>query len=240
MRLYAHRGASRDHPENTLEAFRGAVAQKADGVELDVLRCGSGELVVCHDELLTRLAGVGTRVGRTDYRVLRELDVGTRLGFAPARIPLLEEVLDALPSSMPVNVELKCDAWDDRGLSVLAGDLVVSRGEQERILFSSFNPLCLVRLAHAHPRLRRGLLLDDERRLERQLWWLPLAANVAVHPHHGYCTPGRVRAWKQAGLQVVVWTVDDPDRARALRDLGVDVLITNVPGAMRRGLRGQA
>ena len=89
MRLLAHRGASADFPENTLEAMRGAMEQGADGVELDVIRCGSGELVVCHDEWLDRLAGLHWDVRETPWRKLKRLDVGSRLGFAPARIPLL-------------------------------------------------------------------------------------------------------------------------------------------------------
>src|SRR5256885_17273180 len=116
MRILAHRGASADFPENTLEAFEGAVMQKADGVELDVMRCSSGELVVCHDEKLDRLAGLGWWVHATPWWKLQKADVGSCLGFKPARIPLLEEVFEALPERMLVNVELKCETADDRGL----------------------------------------------------------------------------------------------------------------------------
>ena len=88
MRILGHRGASADFPENTLEAFSGAIAQRADGVELDVMRCASGELVVCHDEWLDRLAGLHWEVLTTPWWKLKGVDVGSRLGFAPARIPL--------------------------------------------------------------------------------------------------------------------------------------------------------
>src|SRR5207248_1003904 len=105
--LLAHRGASADAPENTLPAFEEALAQKADGVELDAMVCGSGEVVVCHDETLERLAGVPWEIAATDYPKLRGLDVGKRLGFGSARIPLLEEVIASLPSSMLITIELK-------------------------------------------------------------------------------------------------------------------------------------
>lgn len=65
MLLLAHRGASADAPENTLAAFQEAVAQGADGVELDAMVCGSGEVVVCHDETLERLAGLPWEVRTT-------------------------------------------------------------------------------------------------------------------------------------------------------------------------------
>lgn len=237
MRILGHRGASHDFPENTLEAFQGALAQGADGVELDVMRCRTGELVVCHDEWLDRLAGRHVEVAASAWSVLRTLDVGSALGFAPARLPLLDHVFDALPSRAIVNVELKCDAVDDGGLSVEVGALLSRRGLAERVFVSSFNPLCLVRLAHAYPGLRRGLLLDPSRSWRRQAWWwLPLAASTSVHPFVDQCTPARVEGWHARGYQVATWTVDELDQARALRAMGVDWLITNQPGVLLQGL----
>ncbi|MFN7134700.1 MAG: glycerophosphodiester phosphodiesterase, partial [Myxococcales bacterium] len=97
--VIAHRGASANAPENTLAAFREAVAQGADGVELDVMVCGSGEVVVCHDEWLDRLAGEHVPVGETPLHRLRGLDVGRWFSPAFARecIPTLDEVFDLLP-----------------------------------------------------------------------------------------------------------------------------------------------
>lgn len=237
MRLLAHRGASADFPENTLEAFAGAVAQGADGVELDVIRCGSGELVVCHDEWLDRLAGLHWDVRETPWRKLRHLDVGSRLGFAPARIPLLDDVFDALPASMAINVELKCITTDDRGLSLAVAERVHDRRLGERVFLSSFNPYCLVRVARAYPHLKRGYLIDPDLAWVPQAWfWLPITALSSVHPHFSQVTAERVNRWHARGWAVAVWTVDSLDEARRLRALGVEDLITNRPGALRREL----
>lgn len=237
MLLLAHRGASADAPENTLAAFREAVAQGADGVELDVRRCGSGELVVCHDRRLDRLAGLDWDVERTPYWKLAQADVGSHLGFGPERIPLLAEVFDALPAGMLVNVELKCESLDDRGLAEQVGELLTSAGHEGRALVSSFNPLSLLRLAAAFPALPRGYLIDPERSfLLHGLLLTPLLASRSVHPHFSQCTPERVRRWREAGLEVAAWTVDAPARARALSEMGVDYLITNRPRLIREGL----
>lgn len=237
MRILGHRGASADHPENTIEAFLGAVAQGADGVELDVMRCASGELVVCHDERLDRLAGLELEVAHTSWRRLRTVDVGSRLGFAPARIPLLDDVVDALPVDRTLNIELKCDAIDDRGLCAAVGALVTRRGLIDRALVSSFNPLNLVRLATAFPRVRRGFLLDPDRPWVPQAWlWLPVIAPSSVHPAWSQCTPSRVARWHALGLELAVWTVDDIDEARRLRAMGVEWLITNRPGRLKAEL----
>lgn len=240
MRILGHRGASADFPENTLEAFEAAVKQGADGIELDVMRCATGELVVCHDEWLDRLAGVHWEVAKTPWRKLKTADVGSRLGFRPARLPLLEEVFEAVPTHFFVNVELKCDVVDDRGLSVAVGQYLSSRRDADRVFVSSFNPLCLVRLARAFPSLSRGFLIDPDRPwLPQAYGWLPIVAKTSVHPHFSACTPARVNAWHERHWQVAAWTVDDPDEARSLRAMGVEWLITNRPAAMRAALSGK-
>lgn len=238
MLLLAHRGASADAPENTLEAFAEAVRQGADGVELDAMVCGSGEVVVCHDERLDRLAHQPWEVRTTPWWKLSRADVGTPLGFAPARIPLLEEVLDALPEHFLVNIELKCDRFDDGGLAAGVARLLRERDLAGRVVVSSFNPLCLFRLAAVAPTLRRGFLIDPDKPWALQAYALsPLVSSHSVHPFHEACTPERVAAWNDAGLRVAAWTVDDPRRARELRDLGVSYLITNRPGRLREALR---
>ena len=237
MLILGHRGASAAFPENTREAFAAAVEQGADGVELDVMRCSSGELVVCHDDDLLRLAQKAWVVERTPWWKLKRADVGTALGFRPARIPLLEEVFEALPKASLLNVELKCDRADDRGLALEVGRLIDRRNEFDRVLVSSFNPLCLLRLARSFPSVQRGLLIDPERRWFSQAWlWQPLVGRDAIHPHHSQCTPERVGFWHRQGLKVATWTVDDGQRARTLAQMGVDLLITNQPGKLRAAL----
>lgn len=230
MKILAHRGASADFPENTLEAFTAAVEQGADGVELDVMRCASGELVVCHDEKLDRLAGREWWVHLTPWWKLAKADVGSSLGFAPARIPRLEEVFEALPARLLVNVELKCETVDDRGLTEAVGSFIEAERLHERVLVSSFNPLCLVRLAARFPTIRRGQLIDPDKSWLRQALWAPFTARDSVHPHVSQCTPERVADWHAKRQEVAVWTVDDAPTADALEAMGADYLITNRPG----------
>ena len=235
MKLLAHRGASRDAPENTLDAFEEALRQGADGLELDVMTCGSGELVVCHDEHLDRLAGLDWEVRWTGWERLRRADVGTRLGFAPARIPLLDEVLEMIPrGEFRLNVELKCERVEDDGLSLKAAERVLAHGLEDQVVFSSFNPLCLLRLAGKWPHLKRGYLVEPERKVALQEKVLaPLCANFAIHPYAATVTREKVAAWHAHGWEVAAWTVDDLAEAGRLREAGVDVLITNRPGKLR-------
>ncbi|QSQ23823.1 glycerophosphodiester phosphodiesterase [Pyxidicoccus parkwayensis] len=241
MLLLAHRGASADAPENTLDAFAEAARQGADGVELDAMVCGSGEVVVCHDERLERLARLPWEVRATPWWKLQRADVGSPLGFAPARIPLLEEVLEALPAHFLVNIELKCERFDDGGLAKKVAELVHRRGLAERVVCSSFNPVCLFRLAAVAPELRRGFLIDPDKPWAVQAYGVsPLVSSHSVHPFHEACTPERVAAWRKSHLRVAAWTVDDSTRAAALERMGVSYLITNRPGAVRAALRAAA
>ncbi len=238
MLLLAHRGASADAPENTLAAFQEAVRQGADGVELDAQICASGEVVVCHDERLTRLARLDWELLRTSFSKLQRADVGTALGFAPARIPLLEEVVESLPNQFLINVELKCETAEDHGLTAAVAALIGRLEIGERVIISSFNPLCLWRMAALAPKLRRGLLINPD----RSLFWqgsvlTPLVCNHSVHPQWSASTRERLARWRSLGLRIASWTVDDAAVAAELERRGVSYCITNRPGALRAALR---
>lgn len=199
--------------------------------------CGSGEVVVCHDASLERLAGRAWTVARTDYSRLRLADVGSRLGYSPAQIPLLSDVVAALPAHFILNIELKCDGTEDLGLAVKVGRLVTELGVAGRVVLSSFNALCLFRLAAAYPTLRRGYLLDPGHSFALHAGLVaPLVSNHSIHPPDVWCDRARVEGWRARGWSPYVWTVDDGARARELAGWGVSGCITNRPGALRRAL----
>ena len=224
--VWAHRGASRAAPENTLAAFRLAAELGADGVELDAQRCATGEVVVLHDESLGRTTGYAALLAETPLSRLRTLDAG-------ARFPLLEEVLSGTPASLLVNVELKCDRADDRGLTAAAVAVVREQRAEGRVLFSSFNPFCLFRARRLAPEVPRALLFErDSSFALRHALAAPALGAVALHPENVLATPAAMRSWRRRGYLVAPWTVDDPDRAQALREAGAAGIITNVPDVM--------
>src|SRR5512140_114461 len=149
--VLGHRGASADAPENTLAAFRLALAQGADGAELDAWRCATGEVVVAHDEDARRVAGADLRLPDAPLAALRALDVGAWKGeaFRGERMPLLAEVLEALPGAV-VNVELKSRGRDLR-LADAAARVVARARAGGRVLVSSFDWRLLVAFRMAAP-----------------------------------------------------------------------------------------
>jgi glycerophosphoryl diester phosphodiesterase len=237
--VLGHRGASADAPENTLAAFGLALEQGADGFELDVWRCGSGEVVVFHDEDARRVAGSALRIPRASLAELRRLDVGSWRGerFRGERIPLLSEVLAAFPAAV-VNVEMKAARLGDPRLAVAVARVLREQGATGRVVVSSFDHLLLAAFRLAAPGVALGLLFEGGPAWEaRAALAERLLRPPALHPQLGLVTPERARAWRARGRALHVWTVDDPADAERLCALGANAVITNGPRLVREAVR---
>lgn len=231
--MIAHRGASAEAVENTLAAFRMAREQGADGVELDVMRCSTGEVVVFHDDDLARLGGRGGLVRATPLDELRAIDLG-----GGEKIPLLDEVLEEL-GPLLVNVELKSSSTvRDDGLAGAVAGLLRRHAARARALVSSFDPLLLGRFRLRAPDIATGLLFAHDQELPlRRAWAAPLLHPTALHPEARLVDARSVAAWHARGYALNVWTVDDPAELRLLAALGVDGVITNRPKFARSVLQ---
>jgi glycerophosphoryl diester phosphodiesterase len=233
--VIAHRGASARALENTVQAFARARIDGADGVELDVLSCASGEVVVFHDDDLARLAGRPERVAQLALPAVRE--VALRDG---ARIPTLDEALEACGPTLLVNVELKAAGVPARTVAALVDGtaaVVARAGAEARVLVSSFSPLAVRLWQRRAPHVPAALLFERAAPLHlRRAWAAPWLRPFALHPEDVLCTPARVARWHRGGYAVNVWTVDDETHLRALRDMGVDGVVTNDPARARGAL----
>jgi glycerophosphoryl diester phosphodiesterase len=232
-RILGHRGAPFAAPENTLAAFRAALRAGADGVELDVRLCRTGELVVCHDATLARLAGIRVRVAASSAMALRRCDLGHG-----RRMPLLREVLEEFAGSR-VNVEVKADDGAPEALAqALAAELKRRGRRGPSVIVSSFAPAVLAALRARAPSVPRGLLLtSDPIERGRALASLRAVKPHALHPPFALCTPERVGSWRRQGFAVNAWTVDAPDDVLAMARAGVDTIITNQPAVALAALR---
>ena len=251
--VLGHRGASAHFPENTLLSLRQSLRAGADGVELDVMRCASGEVVVVHDDDLLRVAGKvsGSElvVRHSTLTELRRFDIGHG-----ERVPTLAEVCEELGPQALINVELKSpepkssrehlQLVHDDGLAGAVVEVLRRVGRlpdrgartgdsRETTLISSFDPLQLRRFLACTDALPIGYLFHREQGLVmRNLWRLQPAALRAVHPQASLIDAVSMRAWRAAGLAVHTWTVDDPHEVAALCALGVDAIITNTPATV--------
>lgn len=214
--VIAHRGASRQAPENTVEAFRRAVELGAEGIELDVRRTLDGLAVIHHDAHLT------------DGRLI----AATRREDLPSSVPDLPTALDACSGAF-VNIEIKnhrSEPDHDPGLNAVG--LVVAEIERRpdpigRWLISSFDLATIDEMRRALPTSRTAYLtagdataaLATTSRHGHHIW----------HPNYRDVDAALIRRAHAIGIAVNVWTCDDPATQRQLMADGIDGICTNVP-----------
>ncbi|HET8725546.1 MAG TPA: glycerophosphodiester phosphodiesterase family protein [Anaeromyxobacteraceae bacterium] len=237
--VLGHRGASAEAPENTLASFARALDQGADGFELDVWRCATGEAVVVHDEDLVRTGQSPLRVKDAPLAALRELDVGRWRGeaFRGERVPTLPEVLEAFPRAV-VNVEMKSGRIPDPGLAVEVTRAIRQAGAEGRVVVSSFSGTLLGAFRSIAADVATGFLVESGPLAALRAGAILRALRPrAIHAPRESATDERIQAWKGAGLRVLVWTVDDPAEAERLARRGVDAIVSNRPGVVREAVR---
>jgi glycerophosphoryl diester phosphodiesterase len=217
MRRIAHRGYAGEHPENTRLSVR-QVASAADAVEVDVRRCGSGDLVCLHDERVDRVTDASGSVSGFSREELASLSV---LGSGEG-VPTLSGVLDVIPPDVGVNVELKEAGIGGEALGVL-------EARPHPTVVSSFRTDVLVAVREQ----RRDASTVELAFLHADPGGVETATETGcelVHPHHDLCDAAYVARAHGAGLAVNAWTVRNAGVARALAGAGVDGAIADHPG----------
>ncbi len=243
-RLYAHRGASAECPENTLPAFQRAVELGVDALEMDVHLTRDGHLIVVHDDRCDRTTGARLVWAELDLADAQRLDAGWGFvahdgsrPFAGQRIavPLFEDVLVTFPR-VHINVDIK----GERAVTAML-ELVQRLHAEDRVTLASFQLRTLVQVRRrgyaGETALSQGevaSLLSLPGVLWRQLPFTGTAAQVPTRqgPLH-FDRAGFVAKCHSLGLRVDYWVVDDPAEAARLLELGADGIMTNDPAAIR-------
>ena len=230
--IWAHRGARREAPENTLPAFELAVAQGADGVEFDVQLTADGTVVVIHDETVERTTnGTGPVVG-FGLSELRGLDASAGFAsYAGVQIPTLADTLALLaPSGLMLNIELKNSEEDYPGLEEKVLAAVAAHGIADRVVLSTFNHYSLKKLEGLGAPSQLGMLYTDP--LYKPWRYAAKLGVGAIHPPVRFVlSRGWVRKAHQAGLAVRPWVVNSERLLARMFSWGVDGVFTDVPSA---------
>ncbi len=235
--IVAHRGDSANAPENTLASFRLALANGADGIELDVMFSADQKLVVIHDDTLDRTTKGHGLVGATPTDAISELDAGSRFGekFKGEPVPLLDEVFAEFGGKFLINVELKNYKTPKDQLPDFVVALIKKHGLSESVMLSSFNGRNLPRAKTLAPEIRTGLLTLPG------ILGLPMRGVLGrryaaddLHPFYRDVSARLVQSRHNLGQRVNVWTVDEPEDLRRMQSFGVDMIICNDPSHARR------
>ncbi len=237
----SHRGGRHWAPENTLVAFKMSLDIGVDGLELDVQRCATGELVVIHDELVNRTTnGVGL-VQDITYDELKRLDAGSfwheeyedagKVNFKGESIPLLKDVLDLVDGRAFVNVELKNTPIQYPGIEDELIDLLSDYGHRDKIIVSSFDHKLMYSLKEKNSGLAIALLADA-----LFVNVVDLAKQIGAdywHPCFGSLRKEAVEEAHAAGLKVNAWTINTAREWAMAIDWELDGVITDAPFAFK-------
>lgn len=220
--IFAHRGASKAAPENTMAAFKKAIEMNAGGIELDTHLTGDGHLVVIHDDHLGRTCNGYGYIKDLNLKYLRGLDFGGWFSkeFAGERIPLLSEVLELIKGKPVIlNIEIKASPgrYAD-GIERKVAEMIKAYDMIENTVVSSFNHYSLLKM----------------KAFNREIMTAPLYCGVfadvgeyaakigacAVHPNGSDVTPEVVKSCRQHHTRIHVWTVDNENDMVRLTSLG--------------------
>lgn len=229
--IIAHRGAALHAPENTLASVRRAIADSADYIEIDVQETADGDVVVFHDSDFMKTARNPLTIWNASRSDLDAIDIGS--WFDPAyeaeRVPGLEEVLLLARDRVRVNIELKYYGHD-RDLERRVIDIIERTDMAEQVVVMSLKYDKVQKIRSMRPDWRYGLLtsvnLGDPTRFKVDF----LAVNAAT------ATRGFIERAHRHGLEVYVWTVNDPYVMSAMMSRNVDGIITDDPGLAREVL----
>lgn len=236
MLIIGHRGASGHAPENTMAAFRKAVALGATFIETDLQLSRDARFVAIHDDTVNRTTNGQGKVHDQTLGVLRQLDAGAWFGseFAGERVPTLEEILEfAKRNDVVFYLELKpTGSWG--GEHALIGALRDS-GEIARVVVISFDHAILAGLRKIEPTLMTGVLYDGQISNPLKVAVDMGARQVVVRGD--LVTPHMIEAAHKQDLQVVCWTVNHPAHIRLLATAGVDGIMSDYPDRIVAALK---
>jgi glycerophosphoryl diester phosphodiesterase len=230
VQIIAHRGYSAKAPENTLAALAAAIEAGADAVEFDVQTAGCGTPVLFHDPMLSRTTnGVGP-LRRRPLGHLRALDAGSWFGseFSGQSIPSQEEALSLLSGRVS---RVYQDIKGYREMEDLDRMVTITRnsGMAEASIFVSSDWIILNRLKQSGPEIQRAYLVGDANTFPEALdraavdegSFISVEVGVALDHPHG------VREALESGIELVTWTVNDPDVAQKALEVGIPRITTD-------------
>ncbi len=248
--ILGHRGASTHAPENTLAAFARALSDGADGIEFDVRLSRDGIPVVIHDATLTRTGSIDRPVSDLTASELQQIDVGSwfardnpnRPTFVDEKLPTLTQVFELFRTNNGLlYIEMKCDRNEGPALAAAVVSLSRSSRIAERVVVESFDHTAIAAVKRIDSGIRTAALFEPRltrpistvRRLKMVDTTLAVEADE-IALHHTLAGARVIEKAKRAGLDVVVWTVDDRNWIGRARTLGVKALIANDPAMMLR------
>lgn len=221
MLKIGHRGARAYEPENTLRSFQKAVELGVDAVELDVRQTKDGEMVVIHDDKVDRMTDGSGLVSNLTLEEIKGFTVDKG-----EKIPTLGEALDFLNGKVKVLIELKEAGFEEKVL-----DLIKERGMVDDVIVVSFLEKALRTVRELDEYIATGLIYVRHKKPREAA--LSLGAEYLL-PMYRFTHSADVNKAHEAGLKVIVWTINTSEEASTYKQKGVDGIATDKPNILTK------
>jgi len=231
VEIIAHRGASFLAPENTIASAILAWEKGADAVECDIWLSKDNKIIVCHDASTKKTTGQNHVISKTDSRILRKLDAGSFKDeqFSGEKLPLLIELIETIPEGKELVIEIKCKS---EVLPFLKEEIDKYQ-EEKNFTFICFDFETICETKQVFPENPCYWLSGNAILLKSNLDKVAGAKLDGVSLHFSIINEGIMEKAENLGLEVYAWTVDNPEEAKKLIELGVKGITTNRPGWLR-------
>jgi glycerophosphoryl diester phosphodiesterase len=219
-----HRGAKGHLAENTLESIKKALELGVDGIEIDVHRCATGQLVVFHDFTLDRMTNGTGEVSKHTLNQLKQVEVKGH-----CQIPTLSEVLTFVNNKCLLNIELKGHDTAEEASRLIAFFVEKKGWNYSNILVSSFQKELLEIVFKVNPKIPLGVLTDTH--LDKAVTFAKTVKAVSIHPDYTMLTQDIVETLKQ-DFKVYTYTVNNLKPIKRIKSYGVDGIISDFPNRL--------
>jgi len=235
VEFVGHRGASYLAPENTVASAKLGWELGADGVEIDVYLTPDNQVMVIHDKSTKRTTGADHIVSKTTSKELRKLDAGKWKDekYTGEKIPFLKEVLKAIPKDKYLVIEIKTGPEIFPALE----KTIKKSGKVNQVKFIAFSWESITTAKKLFPDNDCYWLTSVDKDLNAKINECAAAGLTGVDVNSKLVTPENMDKAKKLGLDVWCWTVDSPEEAKRVANLGVSAITTNRPGWLREQLK---
>lgn len=236
--LFGHRGNSAKAPDNTMASFQKLLDDNIPGVELDVMLCRSGELVVAHDFNLKKVSGVDLSIQEANYSQIKELDVGSWFSkkFKGEHVPLLDEVFELLGKRVYYNIEIKSETIKTGLLEEKLLRTVKIFGLEKNCIISSFNPFSIKAVKKMDPTFATSLIYSRSKKIPFILRYGAgrlFTSSSFIQPYYKLINPATYYMHTVIFRNpVIAWTINNTESLDKLIDLGVSGFISNNPSLL--------
>ena len=222
--VVGHRGAMGHALENTIESVKKAIKLNVDGIEIDVFKSKTGELIVYHDPFLSRLSNSNAFIEQISLDSIKKVELKGGLS-----IPTLNEVINIIPEKIFLNIELKGSNTAFETNKVIIEYLKEFNLPPSKFIISSFRWDELKKFRDLNKDIPIAILVDSLYKIDNAIKLAKKINAIALNPNNKFITKKIVKKIQSNNIKVFPYTINSPKNIKRMKSMGVDAIITDYP-----------